>query len=271
MCHTHAPGNRRQRHPAEVYVFAEAHLREAPEPQVDIAAYAHVERPWVKLVELFLAAAYAPGGEEACHRVAYGLLRVGERRVGAVGPAKGVGRRGGQFVGNGLQVARRHHDVGVEHYEPLALGALGAVVAAGPRPGVLLGKVSDVELAGILLGHSPAVALGAVFHYYDLKVFHCLRGEALEQLGHFVGAVVYGYDDGVFAVSHVCWSAWRRALGLWWWAGPRFGPCLYPENAQPIIRIIGRLWIVHCHEVPPCLWWRAVYVAPWRSLIPSRG
>ena len=106
---------------AEVDVFAEAHLGEASEAQVDVAAYAHVVGAWVELVELFLASAYSASGEEACHGVAYGLLRVGKRGVRTVGTAEGVGRFAAKLAVNGLKIAFGQDDIGVEHYQVFAL------------------------------------------------------------------------------------------------------------------------------------------------------
>ena len=113
----------------------------------------------------------------------------------AVGSAEGVGRLAPQLVGDGLEVARWHYDVGVEHDEPFAACALGAVVAAGAWAGVLLCEVLHVHACGPFPGHGAAVALGAVFDYYHLEVFHRLGVEAFEQFFHFVGAVVNGYDE----------------------------------------------------------------------------
>ena len=114
--------------------------------------------------------------------------------MGAVGAAEGVGRLAPQLAGHGLQVARRQHHVGVEHYQILALRPLRAVVAAHARPGVLLHEILHVEPSGILVHHGAAVALRPVLHYYHLEATARLRREAVEQFVHLVGAVVDGND-----------------------------------------------------------------------------
>ena len=63
---------------AQVDVFAEAHAREAAQCLVYLASDAHVEAAGIELVELFLAAADAAGGEERGHGVVDGLLRGAE-------------------------------------------------------------------------------------------------------------------------------------------------------------------------------------------------
>ncbi len=73
----------------EIDVFAEAHLREATQFQIDITTDAHVIGTGVELVELGFAATDATGSEERGHRVADGLLDRRERGVGSVGTAEG--------------------------------------------------------------------------------------------------------------------------------------------------------------------------------------
>lgn len=72
----------------EIDVFAEAHLREAAQFQIDITTDAHVKGAGVEFVELGFAAADTTGSEERGHRVADGLLDRRERGVGSVGTAE---------------------------------------------------------------------------------------------------------------------------------------------------------------------------------------
>lgn len=200
LCHTHAPeqaaaASGLEYAYAEVYILAEAHAGEAAEAGVDIAADAHVERAGIEFVELFPSAAYAAGGEEARHGVGDGLLGVGERWVGAVGTAEGVGRLAFQFVVNGLQIALWQYDVRVEHDEPFAFRPFGAVVAALSGSGIGLCVIADVQPPVISVCHVAAVDRRAILNDDDLEVAQRLACEAVEQFVHLVGTVEYGDDE----------------------------------------------------------------------------
>ena len=183
---------------AEIDVLAETHLGETAEAQVDVAAYAHVVRPWVELVEFLLSATYASGGEETRHRVGDGLLCRGERRVRAVGTSEGIARVGAQFRLNGRKVTFGQHHVGVEHDKIFSFCPLGTVVAALSWTGVLLAEIMQVELAGVFVAHLLAWVRRPIFHHDNLEVARLLGGEAAQQLVHLVGAVVNGNDERVF-------------------------------------------------------------------------
>ena len=76
---------------AEIYILAEAHLRETTQLLVERPADAHIEGTGIELlVHLFLAAAYATGSEEGRHTIVNGLLHIGKTLVGTVGAAKSI-------------------------------------------------------------------------------------------------------------------------------------------------------------------------------------
>ena len=76
---------------AEVNILAKAHLGETAQLVVQLAADTHIEGAGVELlVHLFLATAYAAGGEEGCHTIVDGLLHGRETLVGTVGAAESI-------------------------------------------------------------------------------------------------------------------------------------------------------------------------------------
>ena len=143
----------------EVDVLAEAHLREAAQLQIHIAADAHVERTRIELVQFLLPSANAAGGEETRHRVGDGFLHIGERRMGSIRTAEGICRLASQFIVDGLQVTRGQHHIAVEHQQIVALSPLGTVVAALAGSAVGLHEVLDVQPVGISPDHLFAVLL----------------------------------------------------------------------------------------------------------------
>ena len=180
----------------EVDVFAEAHLREAAQLLIHLAAYAHVVGAREELVELRLAAADAARREERRHRVGDGLLHRCERLMGPVWAAPCVDITRNTIVYR-LKVSFGQHHVGVEHDEPVAVGALCAVVAALSRSAVVLIIIMYVECAGIFFAHLLAGFLRPVFHDNHLEVAQRLACQALQQFVHLVGTVEYGYDNGI--------------------------------------------------------------------------
>ena len=187
-----------------------------------------VERP------LLLAAADAARGEERRHGVRDGFLHRRERRVGGVGTAEGgerptpipsrgegglisfrvgfVSRKrfqtplpsggagGGLLVAaclllHCLQIPLGQHHVAVEHDEPLALCALGTVVAALARAAVGLHEILQVELVFVFPTDLLAGYLRAIFDDDDFKILYFLPAEALQQFVHFVGTVIDGHND----------------------------------------------------------------------------
>ena len=183
---------------AEVYVLAEAHFGEPTQPHIDVAAYAHVERTRVELVQLLLSAAYAARGKEARHGVGNGFLHVGKRGVGPVGPAESICRLALQLVFHCLQIALRQHYIRVQNDEILTFGQPGAVVTALSGAAVGLGVVMKVELARIGIAHFLTRKLRAILNNNDFKVREALRCKALQELPDFVGTVVNGDYQTVF-------------------------------------------------------------------------
>ena len=163
-----------------------------------MAADAHVKGAGIKLVEFFLAASDASGGEEGSHRVTDGFLHVGEGVMGAVGSSESICTCLRQCLAHSRHIALGQHDIGVKDAKILALGTFGTIVTARARTRVGLVEIADVERSCISVAHLLAGNGGTILHYHHLKIALCLQREALEQFVHLVGSVENGNDDGVF-------------------------------------------------------------------------
>ena len=76
---------------AEIYILAEAHLRETAQLLIERPADTHIKGTGIELlVHLLLAATNTSCGKEGCHAVVDGFLHIGETVVSTVGAAKGV-------------------------------------------------------------------------------------------------------------------------------------------------------------------------------------
>ena len=183
---------------AQVDVLAKAHPAEAFQLAEHVAPHAHVEGARIELVEFLLAAAYAAGGEERGHGIVDGLLH--GRKVGmcAVGAAKGVARLTLQLLLDMGEVVGRQHHVGIQNNQVLAPGMVGGKIARLTGPGIGLGVVVQLQAVGIGLHAVGAGQRGAVVHHNHLKVGKALVRQALQQFLHLVGAVVHGYEYGIF-------------------------------------------------------------------------
>ena len=182
----------------EVNVLAETHWGEASEFGIDGAAHAHVEGTGIELVQFFLAAADAAGGEEGGHGIVYRLLRRGEVGVCAVRSAEGIAGSSGEFALHSSQIVRREHHVGVKHKDVVARGSLHSEIAGHARSGVLFEKVSDRKFFAKSLANIFAAQVGTVLHNEYFKVLETLMSETLQQFLRFIGAVKDGNDKRIF-------------------------------------------------------------------------
>ena len=100
--------------------------------------------------------------------------------VGTVGAAKGIAGPILQLVVHRLEVALREHYVAVQHYQPLALAALGTIVARLAGAAVRFRVILHREAVCIVFCHVAAGHAGAVLDHNDLKVRQCLAAQARE-------------------------------------------------------------------------------------------
>ena len=97
---------------------------------------------------------------------------------------------------------RREHDIAVQDDEPCAGGVAGAVVARHGGTGVLLGDILKVALVFVARHYLAARNGRAVLHHDHLGVGSRLRGDGTEQFVELLGAIVDGYDYGIFHLPH---------------------------------------------------------------------
>ncbi len=133
----------------KVNILAEAHLGEAAEPLIDVAADAHVKGTGIELVEFLLSATDAAGGEETRHGIGYGLLCRSKRVGSTVGTAECLTGLTLQLVVNGLEITGRNHYIGIENDDILASRTLYAIVAALSGSAVRLAEIVKIEFSHI--------------------------------------------------------------------------------------------------------------------------
>lgn len=96
--------------------------------------------------------------------------------------------------------------VGIQYNQVFSPAAFGAVIARLSGTGVGLGVVTDVQNVLIALCNVLAGNRRTVLYDNDFEILEALPREALQKLVRFVGAVVYGNDNGI---SHVSVSFYR--------------------------------------------------------------
>ena len=96
--------------------------------------------------------------------------------------------------------------VGIQYNQVFSPAAFGTVIARLSGTGVGLGVVTDVQNVLITLCNVLAGNRRTVLYDNDFEILEALSREALQKLVRFVGAVVYGNDNGI---SHVSVSFYR--------------------------------------------------------------
>ena len=195
---------------AEINVLAEAHPSEAAQFMPQPAPHTHIVRAGIEAVELLLATAYAARSEERRHGIADSFLQRSEVGVRAVRTAEGIARGARKLFLNGCEEAHWQHHVGVEHYKIVARGTLRAVVARCTRTAILFHVVMNVQAVSKMLARLAACHLAAVLHDMDVEIAERLLRQALQQLRHLVGAVIYRhYNTILHALSHLSFRLQR--------------------------------------------------------------
>lgn len=190
----------------EVDVLSETHPGEAAERFINLATHSHIETPRIEFVHFLFSAADAAGGEERSHGVVDGFLYIGKGDVRTVRSAECIGRDFLQFLFHCCKIAFGKDAVGIQYNQVFSPAAFGAVIARLSGTGVGFGVVTDVQNVLITLCNVLAGNRRTVLYDNDFEILEALSREALQKLVRFVGAVVYGNDNGI---SHVSVSFYR--------------------------------------------------------------
>ena len=95
----------------QVDVLAVAHGSKASQGFENRLFYSKIEAAWIKLVQFLRTATDAACGEKRGHRIVDGLLYGRERRMSAVGAAKGVAKLAVKLAFDDFQIVFWHDDV----------------------------------------------------------------------------------------------------------------------------------------------------------------
>mgnify|MGYP000113938714 FL=1 len=120
--------------------------------------------------------------------------------------AECIGRGFLQFLFHCCKIAFGKDAVGIQYNQVFSPAAFGTVIARLSGTGVGLGVVTDVQNVLITLCNVLAGNRRTVLYDNDFEILEALSREALQKLVRFVGAVVYGNDNGI---SHVSVSFYR--------------------------------------------------------------
>ena len=115
--------------------------------------------------------------------------------------AKSVGGGFPQLFFHRRKIAFGKDAVGVEYNQVFPPATFGAVITRLPRPGIGFGVIMDIQHVLITVCDVLARNGRAVLYNDDFKILKALPGKALQEFVHFIGAVVYGDDNGVSHIS----------------------------------------------------------------------
>ena len=175
----------------EINVFAKTHGRESSQCFVHLGTDSHIETTGIEFIHFLLAASYTSGGKKRSHGIINGLLYIRKRIMGTIRTSKRICRFPLEFCLHRGQIGFGQDTIRIQNQQILSATALCRIVACLSGSRIRFLKIVHIQRFCILVHHLLAWNGRTVFHDHHFKVSICLTAQTLQQLIHFIRAVVH--------------------------------------------------------------------------------